>query len=53
MRARELVGDIGWLVAIALLLPLAIPVGALAFLFLLGQRLYAWSRGRMQPGFAG
>ena len=53
MRVRELVGDIGWLVALVVLLPLAIPIGVLAFLFLLGQRLHAWSRSRMRPGFAG
>lgn len=53
VRPRELAGDIGWLVALVLLLPLAIPIGALAFLFILGQRAHAWSRSRMRPGFIG
>jgi len=53
VRIREIFGDVGGLVALVLLLPLVIPVGALAFLFLLGQRLRAWARSRMQADFAG
>jgi hypothetical protein len=53
MHIRELTADLGWLVLIVLLLPLAIPLGGLAFVFLLGQRLYAWTHGRMGPGYAG
>jgi hypothetical protein len=53
MQFRELTIDAGWLLLLIMLLPLAIPLGALAFAFLLGQRLYSWSRGRMQAGYAG
>jgi hypothetical protein len=53
MHVRERTEDLGWLVLIVVLIPLAIPLGALAFAFLLGQRLYAWTQGRMGPGFAG
>jgi hypothetical protein len=52
MRTREIVEDLGWFLLIALLLPLAIPVGALVFAFLLGQRLYAGYRERRRLGFA-
>lgn len=54
VRLRELAEDAGWLVLVVLLLPLAIPLGALAVVFLLGERLYGWNRSRMrQRGFAG
>lgn len=53
MRIREHTEDLGWFVLILLLLPLAIPVGAMVFMFLLGQRLLAWSQGRRRAGFAG
>jgi hypothetical protein len=52
VRTREVVTDVGWLILIVLLLPLAIPVAALAFAFLLGQRLYAGHRERRRLGFA-
>jgi hypothetical protein len=52
VRTREIAEDVGWLILIALLLPLAIPVAALAFVFLLGQRLYAGHRERRRLGFA-
>jgi hypothetical protein len=53
VRTRELLGDVGWIVTLVLLLPVALPIGALAFLFLLGQRFHAWTRSRMQAGFVG
>jgi hypothetical protein len=52
VRTREIVTDVLWLVLIVLLLPLAIPIAALAFAFLLGQRLYAGHRERRRLGFA-
>lgn len=52
VRTREIAADVGWLVLIVLLLPLAIPVAALAFVFLLGQRLFAGHRERRRLGFA-
>lgn len=52
MRIREIAEDVGWLILIVLLMPLAIPVAALAFMFLLGQRLYAGHRERRRLGFA-
>jgi hypothetical protein len=52
VRFREIAVDVLWLVLIVLLLPLAIPVAALAFMFLLGQRLYAGYRERRRLGFA-
>jgi hypothetical protein len=45
MRWREFGEDFGWLLAV-LLFPLALPIGVLVFLYLLGQRLV---RGRRQP----
>jgi hypothetical protein len=54
MRLRELAEDMGWLTLIVLLLPLAIPVGVLAALLLVGERLYWGSRRRMRRwGVAG
>ena len=54
MRLRELAEDLGWLTLIVLLLPLAIPFGMLAAVFLLGERLYWGSRRRMRRwGVAG
>lgn len=50
MRGREIAADIGWLILIAMLLPLAIPLAALAFIFLLGQRLYAGHLERRRLG---
>jgi hypothetical protein len=52
VRTREIAEDVGWLILIVLLLPLAIPVAALAFVFLLGRRLYAAHRERRRLGFA-
>jgi hypothetical protein len=52
MRAREYATDVGWLILIVLLLPIAIPIAALAFVFLLGQRLYAGHRERRRLGFS-
>jgi hypothetical protein len=52
VRTREIAEDVGWLILIVLLLPLAIPVAALAFVFLLGQRVYAGHRERRRLGFA-
>lgn len=50
MRFRELAEDLGWLTLIVLLLPLAIPFGVLAALFLLGERLYWGNQRRMRRG---
>ena len=52
MRIGEIAADVGWLILIVLLLPLAIPLAALAFMFLLGQRLYAGYRERRRLGLA-
>jgi hypothetical protein len=52
VRTREIAEDLGWFILIVLLLPLAIPAAALAFVFLLGQRLYAGHRERRRLGFA-
>jgi hypothetical protein len=52
VRTREIVEDVGWFILIVLLLPFAIPLLALAFVFLLGQRLYAGHRERRRLGFA-
>jgi hypothetical protein len=52
VRTREIAEDLGWFILIVLLLPLAIPVAALAFVFLLGQRVYAGHRERRRLGFA-
>jgi hypothetical protein len=52
VRTREIAEDLGWFILIVLLLPFAIPVAALAFVFLLGQRLYAGHRERRRLGFA-
>jgi hypothetical protein len=52
VRTHQIAEDVGWLILIVLLLPLAIPVTALAFVFLLGQRLYAGHRERRRLGFA-
>ena len=52
MRTREIAEDVGWFILIFLLLPLAIPVAVLAFVFLLGQRVYAGHRERRRLGFA-
>jgi hypothetical protein len=48
MRLREVAADAGWLVAIVLLLPLAIPLGVLAAVVLLGERLSRKRRRRMR-----
>ena len=52
VHTREIAADVGWLVLIVLLMPLAIPFLALAFVYLLGQRLYAGHRERRRLGFA-
>jgi hypothetical protein len=46
IRFREFAADAGWLVVIVLLLPLLIPVGVLAAVFLLQERLYGERRRR-------
>lgn len=50
MRTGEVVADVGWLIVILMLLPLAIPIAALAFMFLLGQRFYAGHLERRRLG---
>jgi hypothetical protein len=50
VRTREIAADVGWLILIVMLLPLAIPIGALAFMFLLGQRFYAGHVERRRLG---
>lgn len=50
MRTREIAADVGWLILIVMLLPLAIPIAALAFMFLLGQRFYAGHLERRRLG---
>lgn len=50
MRTREIAMDAVWLIVILMLLPLAIPLGALAFMFLLGQRFYAGHLERRRLG---
>lgn len=50
MRTREIATDVGWLIVILMLLPLAIPFVALAFMFLLGQRFYAGHLERRRLG---
>jgi hypothetical protein len=52
VRTREIAEDLGWFILIVLLLPLAIPVAALAFVFLLSRRVYAGHRERRRLGFA-
>ena len=52
VHTREIAEDVGWLALIVLLIPLAIPIAALAFVFLLSQRLYAGHRERRRLGFA-
>lgn len=52
MHTREIAADIGWLALIVVLMPLAIPFLALAFVALVGQRLYAGHRERRRLGFA-
>jgi hypothetical protein len=51
IRFREFAADAGWLVVIVLLLlllPLIIPLGVLAAVFLLQERLYGEGRRRMR-----
>ena len=50
MRTSEVAADVGWLILIFMLLPLAIPIAALAFMFLLGQRFYAGHVERRRLG---
>jgi hypothetical protein len=52
VRTREIATDVGWLILIVMLLPLAIPVTALAFMCLLGQRVYAGHLERRRLGGA-
>ena len=47
-RLREFAADAGWLVVIALLLPLLIPLGVVAAVFVLQERLSRESRRRMR-----
>ena len=54
LRLREFAADAAWLVLVVLLLPLAIPLGVLAAVLLLGERLYGENRRRMRGrGVAG
>jgi hypothetical protein len=48
LRFREYAADAGWLVIIVLLLPLIIPLGVLAVVLLLQERLYGKGRRRMR-----
>lgn len=48
LRLREFAADAGWLVVIVLLLPLLVPLGVLAAVFLLQERLSRESRRRMR-----
>jgi hypothetical protein len=50
VRTREIATDVVWLIVIVMLLPLAIPIAALAFMFLLGQRFYAGHLERRRLG---
>lgn len=50
MRTRELVIDVGWLLLLVLLIPVAIPAFALLCIGLLGKRLY--DRYHRQPAEA-
>jgi hypothetical protein len=50
VRTREIAEDVGWLILIVMLLPLALPIAALAFMFLLGQRFYAGYLERRRLG---
>jgi hypothetical protein len=50
VRTREIAADVGWLILIVMLLPLAIPIAVLAFMFLLGQRFYAGHLERRRLG---
>lgn len=52
MRIREIALDVGWLILLVLLIPVALPLFVLGFIFLLGQRLYAGVRNRWQPSAA-
>jgi hypothetical protein len=51
-RFSEFAADAGWLVVIVLLLPLLIPLGVLAVLFVLQERLYGGRRRRMRSAAA-
>jgi hypothetical protein len=46
IRFREFAADAGWLVIIVLLLPVIIPLGVLAAVFVLQERLYGENRRR-------
>jgi hypothetical protein len=48
IRFREFAADAGWLVVIVLLLPLLIPLGILAAVFVLQERLYGAGRRRVR-----
>ena len=48
IRFREFAADAGWLVVIVLLLPLLIPLGVMAAVFVLQERLYGEGRRRMR-----
>jgi hypothetical protein len=48
VRLREFATDAGWLVVIALLLPLLIPLGVLAAILVLQEHLSRESRRRMR-----
>jgi hypothetical protein len=48
IRLREFAADAWWLMVIVLLLPLAIPLGVVAIVLLLGERLYGERQRRMR-----
>jgi hypothetical protein len=50
VRTREVAVDLVWIILILMLLPLAIPIAALGFIFLLGQRFYAGHVERRRLG---
>jgi hypothetical protein len=49
MRIREIVIDIGWLILVILLIPVAIPVVAVGFIALCGKRVYDRRRQHAYP----
>jgi hypothetical protein len=52
VRIREIALDIGWILVLVLLVPVAIPLVALGLTCLLVQRLYAKARLQWQPSAA-
>jgi hypothetical protein len=50
VRLGEFAAEAGWLVVIVLLLPVLIPLGVLAVIFVLQERLAGESRRRVRGG---